>query len=80
MKKLLNFVKANARKTKRFFIGLGSTATVGALTAQPVFATNDTTIETDLKTEDVVGGILDVIFDIALYVGSGEEQREPEHL
>lgn len=67
MKKFVNFTKNNWQKGKKFLLGVGSVVSMALVTAVPASAA--TTINPNATTESVIGGILDVIFKIAFYIG-----------
>lgn len=70
MKKATNFVKTCWTKSKKAVVGVGSAVSIAVFSALPAYAAEaSTTINTNATTESVIGGILDVIFKIALYIG-----------
>lgn len=67
MKKATNFAKNCWAKCKKPIIGIGSTMSLASVMSLPVSAA--TQINPNATTESVIGGILDVIFKIAFYIG-----------
>lgn len=67
MKKFLDFTKTSFKKAKKLVAFGLAACTMGLMTAQPVSAS--TVVVTNLDSKQVVGGILDVIFEIAMYIG-----------
>lgn len=67
MNKMIGVTERLWAKGKKAIVGVGSAATMAMASTSPAFAA--TQIKTDLDTETVIGGILDVIFKIALYIG-----------
>lgn len=68
MNKFKKGIKAGLQKAKRVCVGASAAATMAVMTAQPAFATG-TKINPNATTDTVIGGILDVIFKIAFYIG-----------
>lgn len=66
MKKIKQNVKNCFGQTKKFFIASISAGIMGSLTAMPALAV---TINQNANTASVVGGILDVVFKVAMYMG-----------
>ena len=67
MKKIQNTTKKIFGTVKKFFVGTGAALTMAMATSLPASAV--TTINKDATTENVVGGILDVIFQISFWLG-----------
>lgn len=67
MKKIKQTAKNGYGKAKKFFAVTYATLIMASLTAMPAAAA--TTIKKNVDTATVVGGILDVIFDVAMYMG-----------
>ena len=67
MKRIVSFTKDVWAKGKKAIIGASSAASMAMVTALPVSAA--TKINPNATTESVIGGILDVIFKIAFYIG-----------
>lgn len=68
MKKFLSFFTNGIGKAKRLCFGFGAAMTAGIMTTAPVSAA--TKINKNATTESVVGGILDVVFQIAFWLGA----------
>ena len=66
MKKSLSFTKDVRQRVKRGLVAASATVTTAIMMATPAAAT---TINPNATTESVIGGILDVIFQIAFYLG-----------
>lgn len=66
MKKLFTRIKPSFQKMKKAAMAGGATAAMAMVMAQPAAAAN---INPNATTESVIGGILDVIFQICLYLG-----------
>lgn len=67
MKTIKQTLKNCYGKAKKLFAVTYATLVVGCLTALPVSAA--TSINTGANTATVVGGILDVVFQVAMYMG-----------
>ena len=67
MKKIKPIGRNCFRKAKRFFVATNAALIMGSATKMPVFAA--TTINTGADTDKLVGGILDVVFQVAMYMG-----------
>lgn len=67
MKKIVSFSKKHFEKAKKAIIGIGAAASMAFASALPASAA--TKINPNATTETVIGGILDVIFQIAFYIG-----------
>ena len=67
MKKLLEKSKLGLKKAKKVIAGISAAFTFGMLSAMPASAA--TTINNNATTASVIGGILDIIFQIAFYLG-----------
>lgn len=67
MKKPLSGTKTWFGKFKKAVAGVGAMAAMASVTALPASAA--TKINPNATTESVIGGILDVIFKIAFYIG-----------
>lgn len=67
MKKLLGLTNRGLSKTKRAFACVSSVFSLALYTVMPASAA--TSINDKATTASVVGGILDVVFNIALYLG-----------
>ena len=66
MKKFLDSAKTGFKKVKKAAVFGMAACTMGLMTAQPASAA---TVVTNLDSATVVGGILEVIFEIAMYIG-----------
>lgn len=67
MCKMTKTVKSCWAKGKKAIVGVGSAVSIALATAVPASAV--TTINPNATTESVIGGILDVIFKVAFYIG-----------
>lgn len=67
MKKVREFSQKCYRKTKKFLVATCATLSMASIATVPVSAA--TTIK-DISTATFVGGILDVIFEIAKWTGA----------
>lgn len=66
MKKVAEITRKGFGKAKKFLVSTGAALTVAAATAIP---TSAVTINENATTASVVGGILDVVFKVAMYMG-----------
>lgn len=66
MKKIKQTAKNCYGKAKKFFAVTCATLVMGSLTTLPAYAV---TINQNADTASVVGGILDVVFKVAMYMG-----------
>ena len=66
MKKISNLVSAGLQKAKKFMLSVSAAFTLGFVSAMPASATS---INSKATTASVMGGILDIIFNIAFYIG-----------
>lgn len=69
MRKATNWVKRQWARSKKAVVGVSSAMTMAMITAIPASAAPATQINPNATTENVIGGILDVIFKIAFYIG-----------
>lgn len=67
MKRVQKLSKNCCSKVKKFFVTACATVSTASLMSVPVSAA--TTIKTNVDTKTVVGGILDVVFQVAMYMG-----------
>lgn len=68
MRKILGFTKSVCQKAKKTVVGVVSMATLAMVTAMPASAAS-IKVNANATTAGVVGGILDVIFQIMMYLG-----------
>ena len=66
MKKIKQTAKSCYGKAKKYFVVTYATMIMASLTAIPASAV---TINQNANTASVVGGILDVVFKVAMYMG-----------
>lgn len=67
MKNLKQTAKNGYGKAKKFFVATNAALVMSSLTTMPISAA--TKINEDADTASVVGGILDVVFQVAMYMG-----------